>query len=353
MKMKYVFIIVIVLLLIIPLTNVFAGGKEKGEKKLVYGYVSPGPDTWYKRAEDGFKWAADILGVETVILNSEYDVQKEVDNINSLVTQGVDGMGMFSFNPQGAIVAAEKTNEADIPLVTVDNVGQVLEPQYDVWAVAAIDFDWAGMGKTYAEWMAENHSGKKVALIAGLLEHIPTIVLTKNIEERVSELGKNEIVAKVNGEFNPEVAVNKAQDLVQSGLAFEMFWIMDEDMAGAVIRYLDGQGLLDDYIIMAENGSPAGIPLVKQGKLNFTISSSPGWEGMIACLALHHYVTGNSTKKDQQIMLPVISVTLQNIDDKEKVVPWEADLVWIDLTKEYFPELGAYLPDKSEIELPK
>jgi len=52
-------------------------------------------------------------------------------------------------------------------------------------------------------------------------------------------------------------------------------------------------------------------------------------------------------------MLPVISVTLQNIDDKEKVVPWEADLVWIDLTKEYFPELGAYLPDKSEIELPK
>jgi ribose transport system substrate-binding protein len=262
-------------------------------------------------------------------------------------------MGMFSFNQQGAVTAAQKANEAGIPIVTVDNVGQVLQPEYEVDVAAAIDFDWAGMGENYAEYIAENYPGAKIAVIAGILEHRPVQVITNAMQERVEELGENEIVEIVDGEYVPEVAVNKAQDLVQSGLEFDIIWIMDEDMAAAVIRYLKGQDLAEEYTIIAQNGSPAGMPLVKSGELDYTISSSPGWEGMVALLALHHYAQGNTAFENEQIMLPVIPVTQTNIDDPEKVVPWQPNKVWIDLTKEYFPELGQYLPDKNEVELPE
>jgi len=40
-------------------------------------------------------------------------------------------------------------------------------------------------------------------------------------------------------------------------------------------------------------------------------------------------------------------VTKDTILDKAQVVPWEYDPVWLNLTKQYFPKLGAYLPEKA------
>ena len=59
---------------------------------------------------------------------------------------------------------------------------------------------------------------------------------------------------------------------------------------------------------------------------------------MISFLALHAYVEGVITDLNQQIMLPITPVNEETIDDPTKVVPWEVDPVWIELTKDYFPE---------------
>ena len=332
-------------LLILTTVLWFPATNHAANKELTFGYITPGPDTWYKRDVDGFVLGAKMLGIKTVVLNSDYDVQKEVSNIDSLITQGVNGMAIFSFNQQGAITAANKCKAAGIPLVTVDNCGQALASGSDI--VAAIDFDWKAMGKNYAVYIAEHFPGKKVALITGILEHLPVQMVTGSMKQRMQYLGKNEIVAVRDGKYNPSVAVTQAQDLVQSGTKFDILWIMNEDMAAAVIRYLKNQGVLDQYTVIAQNGSPVGIPLVQSGELNYTISSSPGWEGLVALLALNQYVSGESKKNGQQIMLPVIPVTKDTIVDKTKVVPWEYDPVWIQLTKQYFPDLGAHLPEKA------
>ena len=182
-------------LLVLLLTAVvsFPLANFAAKKDLTFGYITPGPDTWYKRDVDGFVMAANLLGIKTVVLNSDYDVQKEVSNIESLITQGVDGMAIFSFNQQGAITAAKKCKEASIPLVTVDNCGQALNAGNDI--IAAIDFDWKAMGKNYAEYIAQEYPGKKVALITGLLEHLPVQMITGAMKDRMKELGKNEVVA--------------------------------------------------------------------------------------------------------------------------------------------------------------
>ncbi len=335
-------------LFLIGLMTVFGLGPQNisaSQQDLTFGYITPGPDTWYKRDVDGFVLGAKMLGIKTVVLNSDYDAQKEVSNIESLITQGVDGMAIFSFNQQGAITAAKKCKEAGIPLVTVDNCGQALSSGNDI--VAAVDFDWKAMGKNYADYIAQNYPGKKVALITGLLEHLPVQMITGAMKARMQELGKNEIVAVRDGKYNPAVAVNQAQDLIQSGVKFDILWIMNEDMAAAVIRYLKNQGILDQYTVIAQNGSPVGIPLVKDGELNYTISSSPGWEGMVAALALNQYCSGESKNTNQQIMLPVIPVGKDTVLDKTKVVPWEYDPVWLTLTKQYFPHLASSLPAKT------
>ena len=72
-----------------------------------------------------------------------------------------------------------------------------------------------------------------------------------------------------------------------------------------------------------------------------TISSSPGWEGAVAFLALYAAATGKlPADGNKQIMLPVVPID-QNSDltDKTVVVPWQVDDAFWALNDKYFPDL--------------
>lgn len=319
------------------IVSMFAAVPAFAEKKLVYGYVTPGPDTWYKRDVEGFQYAASLAGAEVVVLNSDYNVEKEIANIDNLINQGVDGLSVFTFNESGAKIAAEKCAAAGIPLVVTDNAGEILKQDKPI--VAAIDFDWKAMGNDWAEYIAKNFPGEKIAMITGLFEHVPVIMYRSTMEPKVKELGINEIVAIRDGKYDPVEAQNQLADLLESGTEFSVLFVGNEDMAASCVRLLESRGLLNNPIkVISENGSPAGIELVKAGKINYTISSSPGWEGFIAFLALHAYLKGVKTDVNQQIMLPITPVREDNIDNKKEVIPWEVDPAWIELTQEFFPE---------------
>jgi len=311
-------------------------------KKLTYCYITPGPDTWYKRDVEGFEYGASLDGVEVIVVNSDYDVEKELQNIEYCVNQGVDGISVFSFNENGARLAAKAGQEAGIPVVATDSVGSVKEAGQEI--VAEIDFDWTEIGKATAEWMAETHSGKDFVHITGNFSSIPMIKINEAILTTSEALGKNKRLDIREGKFNPDVAVAAAEDLIQSGLDFEIIYVADEDTGAAVIRMLKDRNLLNNpYIVASENGSPVGIDLIKQGELAYTVSSSPGWEGYIAYLALHNYVIGHSDEINQQVYLPVIEISESNIDDPMAVVPWEITPdIFETLTKNYFPELVEY-----------
>ncbi len=312
----------------------FATSAWTAEK--VYGYVTPGPDTWYKKDVEGFQYGAQKAGAKVIVLNSDYDVEKEIANIDSLITQGVDGMCVFTFNEGGANIAAKKCAEAGIPLVVTDNVGQVLKQHKSV--VACIDFDWDAMGRETAKWIADNYPGEDIAMVMGLFEHIPVQMFRAAFEPAVEKLGKNVIVAVRDGKYNPDVAVTQAQDLIETGLDFSILFAFNEDMAAGIIRMLKARNLLNNPIkVVAENGSPVGADLLKDGSLKFTFSTSPGWEGFISFLALHEHVLGKNRELAQQIMLPITPGTKETVDDKTKYIPWEVDPIWLDLTKQYFP----------------
>ena len=257
-------------------TTLFAA---PGGKQLVYGYVTPGPDTWYKKDVDGFVYAAGAGGSEGD--RPELRLQRgEGDRQHRLPDQpGRRWNGIFTFNPNGANIAAKKCAAAGIPLVVTDNVGQVLKSGYDV--VAAIDFDWNAMGKDVAQYIAQNYPGEDVAVIMGLFEHIPVQMFRASFEpDRRRSLGKNKIVAVRDGRYDPNEAVNQAQDLIQSGQKFSVLFVFNDEMGVAVVRMLKTRGLLNNPIkVITTNGAPYGIEAMKDGGIKYSVSSSPGWEG--------------------------------------------------------------------------
>jgi len=334
MKRKVLFVAVAALMLA---CCIFPAAAQSSGKQLVYGYITPGPDTWYKMDVDGFTYAAGLAGAKVIVLNSNYNPETEIANIDSLINQGVDGMCVFTFNQNGANIAAQKCAAAKIPLVVTDNVGLVLKSGYDV--VAAVDFDWVGMGKTVAEHIAKAYPGQDVAVITGLSEHVPVQMFMGSFKATVDQLGKNKVVAVRDGKYDPTVAANAAQDLVQSGTKFSLLFVFNDEMGASVVRVLKSAGVLNKPIkVLTTNGAPYGIDLIKQKGFAYSISTSPGWEGMVSFLALHANKTGKIQTMNQQLLLPNTEITSKNINDKMQVVPWAVDPVWKKLTGKYFPQ---------------
>ena len=68
----------------------FAAGASADDGTVKIGYISPGPDTWYLRAEEGAKWASEKAGAEFISVNSNRDSEQEQTNIDYLIDEGVD-----------------------------------------------------------------------------------------------------------------------------------------------------------------------------------------------------------------------------------------------------------------------
>lgn len=310
------------------------------KEDLTFAFIIPSLDAnWYVEIVDSFKYAAEEVGVDVMVLPSDYDEAKEVSNIELCVTENVDALCMFSFNENGAGLAARKMEEAGIPLVVPDSVGEVLTKGADL--MAAVDFDWYKMGELYAEWMYENTEGDFV-IITGNFEHFPCIYVNQGMKDKSEELGKNKLLDIRDADYNPTKAADAAEDLISGGLDFETIFVMQEEMAAAVVRVLKNNGVLNNpYRVITQNGQDHGIEMVGSGDLAMTISSSPGLEGYLCFRLLYSQIHGKVNYQNEQLMVPIAVVDKEAADgrDPRVLVPWHRDPIFKELLEEYYPEV--------------
>lgn len=300
------------------------------------GYISPGPDTWYLRAEEGAKWACEKAGAEFISVNSNRDSEQEQTNIDYLIDEGVDCIVILSWNEAGCVSAAEKCQEAGIGCVVFDACGVM--KNHDVDITASVDFDWQSMGGTYVDWMTETYPGEDYVFISGTPDSVVCQTLEASLAEATEASGELECVDVRYGQYDPETSANEAEDLVNSGLDFSIIGCINEDCAAAVITRLQDMGVADQYHVFAQNGSETGVDLMKAGSLEFTIASSPGLEGAVAVFAGIDAVT-NDKEPNQYINCPIAPVYPDDVDNPEIVIPWSVDEeAWTTLIKDNFSD---------------
>lgn len=316
-------------------------GVSAAEDSVKIGYISPGPDTWYLRAEEGAKWACDLAGAEFVSVNSNRDSQQEKTNIEYLINEGVDCIVILSWNEAGCVTAAEMCEDAGIGCVVFDACGVMAN--HDVTLTAAVDFDWQSMGGTYAEWMKENYPDEPYVFINGTMDSVVCQTVETSLKAATEELGSNECVDIRYGEYDPEKAANEIEDLVNSGLEFSVIGVINEDCAAAVATRLSDLGVADQYHVFAQNGSDTGVDLLNAGMLEFTIASSPGMEGAVAVLAGIDAVKNDKIDANATVACPIASVTPDQANDPTVVIPWAVDAeAWASVISENAPEYAYF-----------
>jgi ABC-type sugar transport system substrate-binding protein len=325
--------LVLMLAVALPLFSEGQAEKEEGEEELVFGNIAfSRSDVWNNYSIENFNWAAEKMGVETVVLDAQRETDRAISSMEDLISRGVDGVSVFTITPDLDVRLAKMANEADIP-VTFEN-SKPAEGDYDHIAVVACQYE--DIGYAAGKYVNENYPGSKMFYVMGQ----PGMNITERYQEglhrALEEYGKVELVGTQPTDWGAEQAMNVTQNAIQAGKEFDIIFANNEQMAQGVINALKDAGMFGEVKIIATGGGPTGIEMIKEGELDATMGAPVSIQGMATFLVLYNYIVKGEEPPQEFIPVPIIPVTQENVDE---TITWEPSQQVYDYTVNYLKEL--------------
>ena len=267
----------------------------------------------------GIQEKAKELGIELIELDGGWDPSKQTDQINSLVSQKVDGIVLNPVDGTSIIPAVKAAHEAGIPVVmgamNIDESGS----EYVTSFVGADDED---VGKSAGEMLKKTlgEKGGKVAIVEGTAGTSAQILRTKGFEEAVA--GSNiEIVTKLAGDYDKAKAMTVTEDILTKYPDIAGIWVHDDTMCVGVVQAMKSMGLTGkDVAVVSYNGSKAGADMVKAGEIIATSVQPLVEEGRTSLDVLVKAINGEKVESWYKDQIDLLDST--NVNDYDPSLLW-------------------------------
>lgn len=256
-------------------------------EKFTIGYagaVQANPNN--KAVEDGIKSQAASLGMDVVVTDANFDANKQISDVKSLVQQGVDALIIWPIDPKGIQPALDDARKANIPIIVQDtpDAGQVTS-NFQVNNEQAAQQAAELVGQTVG-------TGSDVAVVQGL--PIVGVLAARNVgfEKGAQGAGLNVVAKQVNEKDNADGA-RPIVDAWKSQYGAKLKGILaynDPSALGAA------SAVGGDFtpVVVGMNGDSDGVAAVKDGRLLATWDFRPVELGNGLAWAANQVLTGKS-----------------------------------------------------------
>lgn len=339
---KLTLFIMVVTLLLASATFVFAEAVDPDLSGKSIGLVNAGPDDYYYKLFDVYEALAKDMGWEVTVLNSEYSPEKEISNVQDLITKGVDAIAVITANVYSAGQAAKIANEAGVPIFFV--VGRPDEESTGGRVDGHVGFSYYNCAYMNGEWIAKNYPNAKVVTIDGFYGQGTAEAHAQGLQDALDDYNTGiKAVSVGSGEWQRTKAIPVAQDLLASGREFDIVYVMNEEMTAGVLQVFEEQGIVPgkDKIILTTNGKEEGIEWIKAGKVAATAPDPPSLCAHLSFQQIVRYFKGESFER----LLTVYSdlITKENVD---AAIPWKKDAYFAGVETDKFEYDLAYYEAK-------
>lgn len=243
-----------------------AGASEAQTKILKIGFsVNDFNDKWVSYVLDAVKaWDEARPDVEVVLGNSQTDVQKQMADVETWITQKFDAICVKPVEVSATIVLANECKEAGIPYVAVQ------QPIKE--ATASCLQDSVRTGESQMQAVIDMLGGKgKVAILMG---EPGTLVATQRIEGNKNILAKYpdvELVVIEVANWQRDQGMKIMETWIQSGLKVDAIVASNDEAAIGAILALEAAGIRDKYIVAGIDATPDALKFMKEGRLDITM----------------------------------------------------------------------------------
>ncbi|HWO98559.1 MAG TPA: ABC transporter substrate-binding protein [Bacillus sp. (in: firmicutes)] len=290
--------------------NSTAGTSEADskDKKIKIGLtVGTLSNPFFVSMAKGAEEAAKEIGGEAIVVSADYDLAKQMAQVEDFITKKVDMILLNAVDSKGIAGAVAQAKAAGIPVVAVD-VGA--EGGVD----ATVSSDNYLAGKLAGEYLLKRLQDKgNIAIIDGP----PVTAVTDRIKgfEDALKGSKVKVVAKQNGEGNKEKALTIMENILQanpSGKIDAVFAINDPEAIG--VQIAAEQAKRDkEFFILGVDGAPEAIEELKKNK-SFVATSAQHPDEIVKQAVDIGMKIMKGEKVESEIKVPVELVTQDTVN---------------------------------------
>jgi ribose transport system substrate-binding protein len=275
-----------------------SGGKDNYTYKIGF-VISTLNNPFFVKLKEGATEEARIKNVKLIVLDSQNDAIKELNNVESLVVSKVD---LIIINPtdSDAVVSAIKlANDNKIPVITVDrnaSKGHV---------VSYIASDNIQGGRLAASLIYELLNGKgKVAEIEGIPGTSAARERGQGFNEALSKYPNIQNVVRQPADFDRNKALNVVENILQVHPDINAIFAHNDEMALGALKAVEDSG--KNIYVVGFDGTEEALMAVKLGNLTATIAQQPTKMGRIAVDTAVKYLSGEPVEPEVKVDLLVI-----------------------------------------------
>ncbi len=285
-------------------------GRAESPAKRRIGVVLKAIDSeFWLAVRDGAQEAAQEEGVEVTVLapKSETDVEGQLNKIEDLIAQKVNGLAVAANDVESVIPTLERAARMGIPFVTIDS---------DANAPSKLSFigtDNVYGGKLAGEFIVEALGGEgKVALITGVPGQQSHIARRDGFLQALE--GSNiELVPPQPANSDRMMALNVTENLLESEPDLRAMFVTNSTMALGASEAIKARKLPEKVVLVGFDTSEESLEAVRKGEINALIAQSPFNMGYLGVKKLVEHLDGGSI--DKRIDTGTQVVTKNNLDE--------------------------------------
>jgi ribose transport system substrate-binding protein len=276
---KFIYLLALILLVGTLIGCADQTGTDSSNKKnnsssdeVVFSTIMVTNNDWALTLAEGAEEKAKEYGYKHITMNSESDIQKQIDLVQSAISQKVTGLYIQPVDSTAIVPILKKAAEAGIYIFTMNELQEALGDYENVYFA---NYDHAVAGAKAAEAIAESIGGKgKVGIIAGIAGADNTKRRSdgfrKVIEEKYPDI---KIINEISADWDRAIAMNASEDMITGNKDIDAFYSMGEEMAWGVLEAVDNSGK-DIKVVTIDAATPT-VELVMNGKIYAAIGCPP------------------------------------------------------------------------------
>jgi ribose transport system substrate-binding protein len=281
------------------------GGGGGGDYTVGVSLASPTIPLYVSMA-DGIRAKAKELGVDVKFTEANEDPVQQLDDVQDLIAQNVDGILISPIDEEAAIPAYEDARASDI---TIMSIARNTDPEVEDSFIGA---PWGKFGRQIADWTCDEAKGEgKIAMIKGPAG----ASFVEDMQDAYkgymsSECPGMEIAFEGNSNLlTPDQGLSLTQDALSANPDLRVIYANNDDLADGAITALEEAGGVGDMIITGFDGTSGGVENIRQGEQSMTIALRPYRWGQLGLETMVKALDGEEVP-------PLVEISTILIDDK-------------------------------------
>jgi D-xylose transport system substrate-binding protein len=251
------------------LISACASGPKEKRIKIGFAMDTLKEERW-QRDHDAFEAHCKQLNVECVITVADNKADKQANDVDNLLTQGVDVLVIAPHDATQAASMVDKAKAQGIPVISYDRL--INSDKIDLYISHQVPI----IGRKIAEYAVQKVPKGNYVMVNGASTDNNAHIMQKAEMEIIQPLIDRGDVKKVAEQFipdwKPDEALKFAENtLTQNNDNIQAFVVSNDGMAGGVISALEKRGLAGKVLVTGQDAGLEALQNVATGRQSMTV----------------------------------------------------------------------------------